>query len=370
MSDVFEGPGWWMASDGKWYPPEGHPDAHYRSRFLPQAVVAAPPAEVEEPSHGASLTPDAVHTQSIAGAVTGNASNGSAPDVADVPGGGTNLLDRAAHDTPFADASFAEAGAVVPDVRDLEPVIPEVTIPALDVESSVPEVTIPALDVESSVPEVAIPAPEAAAFAPALEHEAPAVRVSKDELFEPAPEVERPTFPPRIPPSVSQNSDVQIELGREDLPTEPNSLLSVGSTTTDVVVVGPAADPGVPIRDRITASLIFLSGIAMIVGTFLTWIPGDIPESGWDRGEGFATIIAGIAGSAAAGPIFVGFRHAIPKAAAIIGGLVGLVVIGLVSISSMDGGAGTLGIGLIVVGAAAAAMLLAGIVQPSHDDNW
>ena len=343
MSDVFEGPGWWMASDGKWYPPEGHPDAHYRSRFLPQAVVAAPPAEVEEPSHGASLTPDAVHTQSIAGAVTGNASNGSAPDVADVPGGGTNLLDRAAHDTPFADASFAEAGAVVvPDVPDLEPVIPEVTIPA----------------------------PEAAAFAPALEHEAPAVRVSKDELFEPAPEVERPTFPPRIPPSVSQNPDVQIELGREDLPTEPNSLLGVGSTTTDVVVVGPAADPGVPIRDRITASLIFLSGIAMIVGTFLTWIPGDIPESGWDRGEGFATIIAGIAGSAAAGPIFVGFRHAIPKAAAIIGGLVGLVVIGLVSISSMDGGAGTLGIGLIVVGAAAAAMLLAGIVQPSHDDNW
>ena len=354
MSDVFEGPGWWMASDGKWYPPEGHPDAHYRSRFLPQAVVAAPPAEVEEPSHGASLTPDAVHTQSIAGAVTGNASNGSAPDVADVPGGGTNLLDRTAHDTPFADASFAEAGAVVvPDVPDLEPVIPEVTIPALDVESSVPE--------------VAIPAPEAAAFAPALEHEAPAVRVSKDELFE--PEVERPTFPPRIPPSVSQNPDVQIELGREDLPTEPNSLLSVGSTTTDVVVVGPAADPGVPIRDRITASLIFLSGIAMIVGTFLTWIPGDIPESGWDRGEGFATIIAGIAGSAAAGPIFVGFRHAIPKAAAIIGGLVGLVVIGLVSISSMDGGAGTLGIGLIVVGAAAAAMLLAGIVQPSHNDN-
>ena len=354
MSDVFEGPGWWMASDGKWYPPEGHPDAHYRSRFLPEAVAAAPPAEVEEPSHGASLTSDAVRTQSIAGAVTGNAGYGSAPDVADVPGGGTNLLDRTAHDTPFADASFAEAGAVVvPDVPDLEPVIPEVTIPALDVESSVPE--------------VAIPAPEAAAFAPALEHEAPAVRVSKDELFE--PEVERPTFPPRIPPSVSQNPDVQIELGREDLPTEPNSLLSVGSTTTDVVVVGPAADPGVPIRDRITASLIFLSGIAMIVGTFLTWIPGDIPESGWDRGEGFATIIAGIAGSAAAGPIFVGFRHAIPKAAAIIGGLVGLVVIGLVSISSMDGGAGTLGIGLIVVGAAAAAMLLAGIVQPSHNDN-
>ena len=26
MSDVSQGPGWWMASDGKWYPPELHPD--------------------------------------------------------------------------------------------------------------------------------------------------------------------------------------------------------------------------------------------------------------------------------------------------------------------------------------------------------
>lgn len=26
MSDVSQGPGWWEASDGKWYPPEQHPD--------------------------------------------------------------------------------------------------------------------------------------------------------------------------------------------------------------------------------------------------------------------------------------------------------------------------------------------------------
>lgn len=25
MSDKSEGPGWWIASDGKWYPPEQHP---------------------------------------------------------------------------------------------------------------------------------------------------------------------------------------------------------------------------------------------------------------------------------------------------------------------------------------------------------
>ncbi len=28
VSDVWQGPGWWVASDGKWYPPELHPDAH------------------------------------------------------------------------------------------------------------------------------------------------------------------------------------------------------------------------------------------------------------------------------------------------------------------------------------------------------
>jgi uncharacterized RDD family membrane protein YckC len=28
MSDVSQGPGWWMASDQKWYPPESHPGYH------------------------------------------------------------------------------------------------------------------------------------------------------------------------------------------------------------------------------------------------------------------------------------------------------------------------------------------------------
>ena len=25
MADVSQGPGWWIASDGKWYPPDLHP---------------------------------------------------------------------------------------------------------------------------------------------------------------------------------------------------------------------------------------------------------------------------------------------------------------------------------------------------------
>ena len=35
MSDRQEGPGWWLASDGKWYPPESHPNALSAQRPRP-----------------------------------------------------------------------------------------------------------------------------------------------------------------------------------------------------------------------------------------------------------------------------------------------------------------------------------------------
>jgi len=41
MSDKPEGPGWWIASDGKWYPPELHPSVRDDSRAKAPAQVAA-----------------------------------------------------------------------------------------------------------------------------------------------------------------------------------------------------------------------------------------------------------------------------------------------------------------------------------------
>jgi hypothetical protein len=35
MSDKSEGPGWWIASDGKWYPPELHPSVREESATTP-----------------------------------------------------------------------------------------------------------------------------------------------------------------------------------------------------------------------------------------------------------------------------------------------------------------------------------------------
>lgn len=40
MSDVSQGPGWWIASDGKWYPPHLHPDYPAQSQAEAQAARA------------------------------------------------------------------------------------------------------------------------------------------------------------------------------------------------------------------------------------------------------------------------------------------------------------------------------------------
>ena len=46
MSDVSQGSGWWIAVDGKWYPPEQHPSA------LATATLATPPVLPDEKREG------------------------------------------------------------------------------------------------------------------------------------------------------------------------------------------------------------------------------------------------------------------------------------------------------------------------------
>ena len=52
MSDVSQGPGWWQASDGRWYPPEQHPGA--RAALPPPGMVpgAAPGGPFAPPAGG------------------------------------------------------------------------------------------------------------------------------------------------------------------------------------------------------------------------------------------------------------------------------------------------------------------------------
>lgn len=55
MSDVPPGPGWWIASDGRWYPPEAHPSAAPSPWVVPQPAAgrAAPGWGAPAPQWGA-----------------------------------------------------------------------------------------------------------------------------------------------------------------------------------------------------------------------------------------------------------------------------------------------------------------------------
>jgi hypothetical protein len=63
MSDASQGPGWWQASDGNWYPPEQHPNyqppAPMASGTLPPPTTAPPPPTMAT-SPGASTPADIV----------------------------------------------------------------------------------------------------------------------------------------------------------------------------------------------------------------------------------------------------------------------------------------------------------------------
>jgi Domain of unknown function (DUF4190) len=77
MSDTQQGAGWWQASDGKWYPPEQHPD---------YVAEGATPGSGEAPS---STAPTAAPAPAYAAPATGYGAPGYAapPPVAPPPGG-------------------------------------------------------------------------------------------------------------------------------------------------------------------------------------------------------------------------------------------------------------------------------------------
>ena len=54
VSDMSQGPGWWIASDGKWYPPQSHPDA-----VAAAAAAAAEPEPEPEPEPDVASAPPA-----------------------------------------------------------------------------------------------------------------------------------------------------------------------------------------------------------------------------------------------------------------------------------------------------------------------
>lgn len=69
MSDVSRGPGWWVAADGRWYPPDQHPDPAHREHW-----AADDPGQEAEPEPGPAPTaPDPLPAPSPEHAVSSTA---------------------------------------------------------------------------------------------------------------------------------------------------------------------------------------------------------------------------------------------------------------------------------------------------------
>lgn len=349
MSDVFEGPGYWMASDGKWYAPERHPDPSYQARFVVDEVSAAgSPDSANVEQQELEQIAAAAEFPSVELDATSSNTQPSTPlsdihrTVSGPPGVVHNLNDAELERDEERDEDEMETAVWVDDV-------------VVDGAEATPSFSVASPKMN--------PAPERPVFdiaPPASVVGAP--RRSSSESGEESP------------------TRVELELGHDlstaarrnaTLSSAPLTGAALGPATmsTSLAIVPAAAandDQSATMFDRIVAAVIFAAGVSMIVGTFLDWTTGSLIQTGWDRGDGIAIVIAGVVGSAAAGPIYVGYRHIIPKSIAIVGGLIGLVVIGLTAISVLfdSESAGTsIGVGFIVVFVGAAAMALAGLAD-------
>ncbi len=103
MSDMSQGPGWWVASDGKWYPPHLHPDR------------IAPPPQPTSPVRSEHVT--------APGAMPPTGSSDATPSDAAPPGErdrgaavpGSRWLRRSASDRPEAEATSPDDLSAPPD---------------------------------------------------------------------------------------------------------------------------------------------------------------------------------------------------------------------------------------------------------------
>jgi hypothetical protein len=322
MSDIFEGPGYWMASDAKWYPAEQHPDPTYRDRFL--TVESSEPPEPEP---------------SIESAVDASLATGDFPSVE------LKANDKVSSNSTGLSDIHNTIEATVPELAPTDPHHDEDSVQGSQSAFSVHPSSL-----------------DAAPQRPTLDGSAPSSVVALPTR--PAPENDR-----------SSAGKVELEIDHTSVkfpqPGSPDSAaapLGRLSSSTALAVIPPTVrtEPAITAFDRLLAALVFCAGVSMIVGTFLNWTTGSLVQTGWDRGDGIATVLAGVVGSAAAGLIYVGYHHILPKAIAIASGLVGLVVVGLTAISVLSDSASAntnLGLGFLVVLVGSAVMTASGVAH-------
>lgn len=397
MSDTSQGPGWWQASDLKWYPPELYPTDWEASKDeaaqngtpaseQPTVEVTAPepaPASVAEPVAEAPPTLPAVEEPvveapptlpplaEVSPATEAAPISGSLGDDWDMPAAGAPLPGELV-DEPPTDTHLAAHAAPAPE------------------------------DPPPEEPRRARAEPESEP-GPIIDWTAPS--------GEPAP-APTPTDPPAAAPDphTLEATDVQraaVEASRAlptveaPAPTQPQAppaapQLQAPPASWDL----PDADPIVPPRtsssaamgapDSLAGGLGLLGGAALVAGSFMAWAKaggtlagGNV--NGLTGSNGWGTLISGIVIAAAAVLLVLGRRKWWVGGAMVGAALVaaGLVVFSILDIGSTsddlpgkllaetdppiapdiaNGAVLDLDLGIWVVAAGAAVGLLAGVV--------
>ena len=335
MSDTSQGPGWWQASDGKWYAPELYPKDWPKPNPTPDASTEA--------------------------AATTSAATESAP------------VTEPETSTPPASEPVSEQPAAAP--TQSMPVVETPAVPPITPDPAVgaaAEWAGPANVPVSSEPEVsAFGAPTAepdpnqwgnpdpAAGEPTLVTGVPAVA-------EPAPAPA--AFPPQQPVQPAPQE------WQQPAPSQPLGQPAGAATA--------AASADAP-----SGIIAILGGIALVVGSFLAWATaaGTLTSgnvNGLSGSNGWGTLICGLAVASGAALLLAGLRAWWVGAGIAVAALVaiGLVIFSITDIGSTsddlpgvlrDAGvddataAGAkldLDIGIWIVAAGAAVSLIAGIV--------
>ena len=342
MSDVFEGPGWWLASDGKWYAPHLHHDESYR------AAHAIPEERHDTFSIG----------QSEEGPKVGDVLSTAMPAASVV-----TVSDSSPTEKPSS--AGTPVSAVIARAEELRRRARSERL-QVDEEEREPEGETGGEAAEAAdEAQAELAEPDSDTAAEVDDGGARRQPTSRARLEVGATgNTPRTRGMPRTLPDQSEGQKPAIAMRDE------SRIVS-----TDLVPV-PRFEPSGPypvdLYDRVVASVMFLSGVAMIVGTFMPWEVGPrMSSTGWDLGDGLATVVAGVLGSAAAGPIFVGYRHVVPKTIAIVAGLVATVVVGLSGLQAISDSSAantTVGGGFWVVAVSGVAMLMAALADRSPLD--
>lgn len=379
-----------MASDGKWYDPSTHPDPNYRASLANTdvAVVDVPieaevELEVEESDSDVVLdltesTADLSETKEITTEVDEAEPNESelvegasdemskAPQPESRPGS----INAAPVEAPerekvstaspgatgwIADTSAEQAHVGFADVEETETLTTEERVEAIQARE---------------MEERRVRLERARRSAEALRDRM--VPVPEDETEEQIEESDLTPEPAHMATQVTGRTKLEINDGAANGPDghTPLHFASPPTATTTALVHVPGADkPEIDPIDRLLAVLLFMCGIGMVIGAFMEWTNGPTTEIGWERPDGIVVVVAGAIAAAAAGPLYGGLYAAWARGVGITAGVVGLMSVGVVTVTTltqMELTGKTIAAGVYVVGAATLGAIVASLASSKH----